>query len=554
MKHKHKLNKVAQETFGYESLRPGQETAIQSILDGHDTLAVMPTGSGKSAIYQIAGQLIPGPTVVVSPMIALQRDQVQSIEEQEAGGAVLVNSTIADAERQDAFQRVKQGEIEFLFLAPEQFNREDALESVKTAQPSLFVIDEAHCISEWGHDFRPDYLRLGTVVEALGHPPILALTATASPLVRDEIIERLGMRNPKVVVQGFNRPNIWLGVERFDDAFNKKRSLLERVEQTEKPGIIYTATRKHAEEIAEELSQRGIKAVAYHAGMKAAERGAVQESFMSEEGEHEVIVATTAFGMGVDKSNVRFVFHYDISDSVDAYYQEIGRAGRDGLPAKAILFYRPEDLGVRKFLSGSGQIEADEVERVAELVIRHEGPVEFRELMEESRLPQSRLTTALLRLEDVGVVEALPTGEVVSKPEFEPGSQELTEAVQEATRAQDEHKEFQKSRLEMIRGYAEMWNCRRDYLLNYFGEDIEAPCGDCDNCDAGLSINETEIDYAQATDQPFPLSSQVKHKGWGEGQVMRYDGDKIVVLFDSVGYKTLALDLVTERGLLQASE
>ena len=211
MRRKQKVRQLAQATFGYGNLRPGQETAIQSVLDGRDTLVVMPTGSGKSAIYQIAGQFIPGPTVVVSPMIALQRDQVQSIEQQDAGGAVLVNSTIGANEREDTLQRVKAGEVEFLFLAPEQFNREDALDSLRAAKPSLFVIDEAHCISEWGHDFRPDYIRLGGVIEALGHPTLLALTATASPLVRDEIIERLEMRNPHVVVQGFNRPNIWIG-------------------------------------------------------------------------------------------------------------------------------------------------------------------------------------------------------------------------------------------------------------------------------------------------------------------------------------------------------
>lgn len=551
MKHKHQYRKIAKETFGYENLRPGQDNAIQSVLDKRDTLVIMPTGSGKSAIYQIAGQLLPGPTVVISPIIALQRDQVQSIEQQDAGGAVLVNSTIADEQREEAFDGVKEGEIEFIFLAPEQFNREEVLENLKAAKPSLFVIDEAHCISEWGHDFRPDYLRLGTVIEQLGHPTVLALTATASPLVRDVIIERLAMRDPHVIVQGFNRPNIWLGVERYDDAFAKKKTFLERVEQTEKPGIIYTATRKHAEEIAAELCERGIKAVAYHAGMKATEREQVQEAFMSDQ--EEVIVATTAFGMGIDKANVRFVFHYDISDSIDAYYQEIGRAGRDDAPAKAILFYRPEDLGVRKFLTGSGQIEPDEVERVAELVVRHEGPLEFRELLEASHLSQSRLTTTLLRLEDVGVVETLPDGQLKANPEYDAESDDLREAVVEAVQTHGEYKEFQRSRLEMIRNYAELRNCRRDYLLNYFGEDIQAPCGYCDNCDAGLSINEAEISE-DAADLPFPVGSGVAHKDWGDGQVMRYDGDNIVVLFDTVGYKTLALAFVTEKRLLQPAK
>ena len=285
--------------------------------------------------------------------------------------------------------------------------------------------------------------------------------------------------------------------------------------------------------------------------MKGQEREQVQEFFMTAEGDAEVIVATTAFGMGVDKPNVRFVFHYDIRNSVDAYYQEIGRGGRDGLPAKAILFYRPEDLGVQKFLTGSGQMEADEVERVAEMVTRHDGPVEFSALLGESRLSQSHLTTALLRLEDLGVVKSLPTGELVSNPEFKSGSSALVEAAQEAVRAHDDHKEFQKSRLEMMRGYAEMRNCRRDYLLNYFGEDIKSPCGYCDNCDAGLSTIEIAEQNANNNEQPFPVNSQVRHKSWGDGTVMRYDNDKIVVLFETVGYKTMALDFVTQNHMLQ---
>src|SRR5215217_3363248 len=220
------VNRVAQELLGYEQLRPGQEEAITAVLHGPDTLAVMPTGSGKSAIYQIAGALIPGATIVVSPLIALQRDQVEAIAGMDAGRAALVNSALPASERTEALDEFAEGAAEFLFLAPEQFANEETFARVQASKPSLFVVDEAHCISEWGHDFRPEYLRLGAVIEALGRPRVLALTATASPPVRQEIVKRLGMREPRIVVRGFDRPNIRLAVEGFSDEEDKREALI----------------------------------------------------------------------------------------------------------------------------------------------------------------------------------------------------------------------------------------------------------------------------------------------------------------------------------------
>src|SRR5918995_455019 len=486
------VGRIARAKLGYEQLRPGQEEAIAAVLADHDTLAVMPTGSGKSAIYQIAGAIIPGVTVVVSPLIALQQDQVEAIAEMDAGGAALLNSALLAAEREEALDKFAQGATEFLFLAPEQFANEETFARVQASEPSLFVVDEAHCISEWGHDFRPEYLRLGAVIEALAHPRVLALTATASPPVRQEIVERLGMREPRMVVRGFDRPNIRLAVEGFADETDKREGLIARVVAAPKPGIVYAATRKHAEELAAALVMERVNAVAYHAGMAAGERTRVQEAFMSATA--DVIVATTAFGMGVDKLDVRFVYHLDVSESVDAYYQEIGRAGRDGDPAEAILFYRPEDLNLRRFLAGSGQVDSEQMARVAEAVLDADRPVQVEEIGEATDLSQTKVMIALNRLEEVGAVDMMPSGTAVAIM-----NGDAADAAEEAAEAQENLRKFARSRIEMMRSYADMTNCRREYILNYFGEVHTPPCDNCDNCLAGLSV------ITSSSAQPFPV-------------------------------------------------
>ena len=529
-----RIDRVAREAFGFDALRPGQREAIESVLAGRDTLVVMSTGSGKSAIYQIAGLLIEGATVVVSPLIALQRDQVEDLT---AGGAAQLNSSVPAAERERALAELAEETLEFLFLAPEQLANEEVLAELAVARPSLLVVDEAHCVSEWGHDFRPEYLRVGAAAEALGRPTVLALTATAAPPVRDEIVERLGLRDPAVLVRGFDRPNIRLAVERFhgeQGAERKLRALQDAVEATPKPGIVYVATRRQAEELAQSLCARDVTAASYHAGMRAAERDDVQERFM--DGDLDVVVATTAFGMGIDKADVRWVFHSEVSESLDAYYQEIGRAGRDGEPAQATLFYRTEDVGLRRFFSAGGHVEVDEIAQVLEAVTG--GVTEPAALQDATDLSETKLASALARLEEAGAVEVQPSGAV------EAATDDTTAAVRTAAEEAEKRRVFDRSRVDMMRGYAEHDGCRRHYVLSYFGEPFEPPCGRCDNCEAGRG-------EPTADDAPFAVGARVAHDQWGEGVVQRYDDDTVVVLFDEVGYKTLALDVLRERGLLE---
>jgi ATP-dependent DNA helicase RecQ len=470
------IRKAARETFNFASLRPGQEEAIKAVLDGHDTLVVQPTGSGKSAIYQIAGLLIDGPTLIVSPLIALQKDQVDAIDANDIAPAAALNSTQPVAEIREELEKVEEGQLEFIFLAPEQLRKPETIESLRAANISLFVVDEAHCISQWGHNFRPDYMRIGAAVEALGHPCVLALTATATERVRSEIVERLGMRRPKIFVRGFDRPNIHLRVDGFKTEAEKREALVHRVRWSDKPGIVYTGTRKAAEQIMQALAAEETNALFYHGGLKARDRHAIQERFMA--GQADVMVATNAFGMGIDKSDIRFVYHYDAPDSLDSYYQEIGRAGRDGENADAVLFYRREDIGAQGFKMG-GRVDTRLLEQLIAHVAKAGGPAGVDELAASLGLSQRKLIGALQHLQDAGAIEMRPDGAVRAIPGEDPG-----QAVKSAAEQHELRREAKRERLRQMRDYAEAGGCRREMLLQYLGDDFDGPCGRCDNCEA----------------------------------------------------------------------
>lgn len=520
--------------FGYESWRPGQREAVDAALCGRDSIVVMPTGGGKSLCYQLPGLAGPDLTVVVSPLIALMRDQFERLAAK-GRPVAMVSSGMSGQEVKETLVRLG-ADIRIVFCAPERFWSEAFLEALAPRRVDLLAIDEAHCMSEWGHEFRPDYLRLGAFAQRLGRPTIQALTATASPPVRREIAKRLGMEDPAVIVRGFDRPNLRLGVFKLGSEQAKVRALAEAVARSEKPGIVYAGTRRGSEELAVALQRAGTRAEAYHAGLQRQRRSRLQDRFMADE--IETIVATTAFGMGIDKPNVRFVFHAGLADSVDSYYQAIGRAGRDERAADAGIFYCAKDQTVCRYL---GPADVKVLTWVGEAVAEREG-LTPRELGKSLNLSTHRVLEAVGRLEEAGWLEVSEEGEIVPSE----GTMSLTAAIEQGSAVGEKRKGYERSRLDMMRSYADHTGCRRDYILGYFGEEYEPPCGNCDNCEAGL------VERAAELVRPFSIGAAVAHSKWGAGEVQRYDGDRVVALFASVGYRTLDLKLVLERELLQS--
>ncbi|MCU1438549.1 MAG: ATP-dependent helicase RecQ [Naasia sp.] len=460
------IARVAADPFGWSELRPGLGTAVDELLAGNDVVAVMPTGYGTSAVYKIAGALLEGLTVVVSPLIALQADQVAGIRARpDAPNAVAVNSSQSDKANAAAWQQLADGEAEYVFLSPEQLARDEIVERLAELNVSLFVVDEAHCVSAWGHDFRPDYLRLRDAIGAISRtsprPAVLALTATGSAPVREEIIERLGLQDPVLLIHGYDRANIRLDVVRHVEEADKRRAVIDEVVDLHGPGLVYVATRRATEEFAAELAERGLRAAAYHAGLSAKLRKQTHEQFHADE--FDVVVATSAFGMGIDKPNVRFVVHAAITESLDSYYQEVGRCGRDGQPAQATLHYRPEDLGLRKFFA-SGRPKTGHLERVLTALQAADRPVSAQQLGDAVQLPGRSVGEAVNLLLEAGALSQRDAGLRAVK------GVKVEDAVQAAIEAAEQRERIDESRIAMMRLYAETLGCRRTFLLGYFGE------------------------------------------------------------------------------------
>ncbi len=547
------LCRIAEEKFGWTQLRPEQLAAMEPLTDGRDVLAVLPTGAGKSAIYQVPAILLDGPTVVVSPLIALQRDQREGLADSDAPDAVVVNSAQSAAGTRRAWEKLHAGTAEYVFLSPEQLANDEVVDALLAAGVSLFVVDEAHCVSEWGHDFRPDYLRLGPVIERLGHPPVIALTATAAPPTREDIAARLGLRDHTEVIASFDRPNLHLAGHLFHDDDQRRQEVVERtVELSSRgpgadgaTGLVYCATRKDTAAYVELLRARGVSAAAYHAGMRSADRDDVHERFLT--GALKVVVATSAFGMGIDKADVRFVVHAASPASLDSYYQEVGRAGRDGEPAQVVLLHHNNDLNLQRFLTAR-RPKPDALRAVLGAVDAHDGadgPLTPTALRTRSGLGPARTTAALNLLEQTGAVLTGTDG-VLRR-----GDVPAQAAVERAVEIAEQRRESVRSRIEMMRGYAETTDCRRRLLLGYFGEQLVDPCGNCDGCEAGTArVADAEADAAAAA-EGLDTRARVRHPEWGDGVVMSTEPDRLTVLFAEHGYKTLALAAVRDNDLLE---
>jgi ATP-dependent DNA helicase RecQ len=530
--HSLRLRRAARRHFGWHSLREGQLAAMRALLRRRDALVVLPTGAGKSAVYQVPATLLPGPTLVISPLLALQQDQLAGLADR-GHAAVRVSSAQTPNQQRAALDEVRAGRARFLFITPEQLARPDRLAQVRELRPALIAVDEAHCISAWGHDFRPDYLQIGHLIEELGRPPVVALTATASPPVREDIVARLGLRDPRVVVTGLDRANLGLSAVHCPTEEQRWSRLLRCLEQLDGQGIIYTPTRRGAQELAERLRREGRPAQAYHGGMAAGPRTRLHEEFLADR--VPVMVATSAFGMGIDKPDIRWVIHVALPDSPDSYLQEIGRAGRDGAPAQAILLYRAEDVALQRYFTGATP-SIEDLSRLAGALRR--GPVTKAELADRTGLGPRKLGQLLALLEQVGAASSLGRGQWTASGYAPAPERAARLALDEAER----HQRVQRSRIDMMRNLAETTACRGQALLACFGEQLTRRCGHCDNCAAG--------DRPATTPGPYPVHSTVRHASWGTGMVLRYEEDRMVVLFEGVGYKTLSVPVVQEQGLL----
>lgn len=481
------IYQVLREDFGFTAFKTGQLEIIQSVLSKKDTLGILPTAGGKSLCYQLPAIILPGVTIVISPLIALMKDQIDSFEEYGHTTATCINSALFSSQIEVRQKKLKQGEFKLLYVSPERMVIPAFKKILSEININLFVVDEAHCVSQWGHDFRPEYLKLKSLFAQFSSAPILAITATATPQVRQDIMTNLGMRKANQVIVGFDRPNLEFSVIPARQS-EKSEHLLRILQEESGSFIVYTARQRDAEEIANFLKENQISALAYHAGLENHLRAKIQESFMA--GVTRVIVATIAFGLGIDKPDIRGIIHYHLPASLEAYYQEAGRSGRDGKKAKCILLFNRRDIFIRTYFIYQRYPSAKEVYWIYCRLCEGVTPQQIIETAKN--IHETKMNVALRLLEDTGCLE-IGENQVFKVEKKKWLDLDLNNEKKRKIRDLD--------RLYKMVEYAEINSCRRTFILKYFGEQ-RLPDLSCNNCDVCLglttaplkSIHQEEVD------------------------------------------------------------